>query len=123
MNKYIAILLLVFSGSVCAKVTTLSCKIENSNNIMHLIIDDSNNTVIKTYADDPFISKGKVIITKSHYVTNFPMSDRKYEIEIIIDRYSGNLSWEHGEPPFRQSSPENIRQRGKCIKIANEPNM
>ena len=123
MNKYIVILLLVFSESVCAEVTTLSCKIGKSNNIMYLIIDDSNNTVIKTYVDDPFVSKGKVVITKSHYVTSFPMSERRYEIEIIIDRYSGNLSWEHGEPLFSQSSPENIRQRGKCTKIANEPNM
>jgi hypothetical protein len=64
---------------------------------------------------------GEVSVRENNYVLHFPrIKDEQWEIVIMVSRYSGEIIWEHGRPPFGKLDPKNVHRSGKCEKGENK---
>ena len=60
------------------------------------------------------VHNGKLTTTDNSYVLHFQKTKTRSEIVVIINRYSGKIEWEHGEPPFGEMNPKNFFSLGVC---------
>ena len=120
MNKFIAILLLAFSGSAHSEIITLKCG-ATSLQSFYFIVDTSHTSVKLVFDDDPNVISGILEFTDHPYQLPFPSSDTRWETYVLIDRRSGKFFYEIGVPPFRSYNPDNISYVGQCKKAENKP--
>lgn len=53
------------------------------------------------------------------YVLHFPRTDERYEAVVIVNRYTGEATWEFGEPPFGEYTSDNAFYEGTCTRGDN----
>ena len=62
---------------------------------------------------------GSLTTLENNYVLHFAKTQNRYETLVKINRYSGKLAWEHGQPPFGEENIKNIFRSGVCSKDKN----
>ena len=65
------------------------------------------------------VVNGKLTTTENSYVLHFPKTKTRYETLVRINRYSGQIEWEHGEPPFGEFNLKNVVSAGVCSQGKN----
>jgi hypothetical protein len=65
--------------------------------------------------------EGSVSTADTHYVFSFPSSASRFAVQLTVQRLSGDLVWEHGQPPFGGFSEKNVRWSGRCEKVDAKP--
>jgi hypothetical protein len=80
----------------------------------HFVINEIGS--IAKYMNLTNVLNGKLTTTENSYVLHFPKTKTKtrHEILVRINRYSGKIEWEHGEPPFGEMNPKNVFSLGVC---------
>ena len=78
----------------------------------HFVINEIGS--IAKYMNLTNVLNGKLTTTENSYVLHFPKTKTRYEILVRINRYSGKIEWEHGEPPFGEMNPKNVFSLGVC---------
>jgi hypothetical protein len=74
------------------------------------------------YLNSNDMEVGELTTNEHKYVLHFPeVKDKRYEMVIQVNRYSGKLDWEHGIPPFGSFNAKNIFRSGTCVKGKNKP--
>ena len=65
------------------------------------------------------VVQGKLRATKNAFVLHFPKTKTRYETLVTVNRYSGKMEWEHGEPPFGELFSQNVFRLGVCTQGKN----
>ena len=65
------------------------------------------------------VVNGKLTTTENSYVLRFPKTKTRYETLVRINKYSGKIEWEHGEPPFGELNIKNVSFVGVCSQGKN----
>ena len=112
--------LLAPASHACAETVALECHMAGGG-IHYFIIDLANETAQFVTAETTVV--GMVHGDEHRYELSFPRSENRWEIRVHINRYSGTLAWEHGEPPFGQNSTNNVFRSGNCAKSDNRPKL
>ena len=95
----------------------LVCEIDSTKEIF-VIIPKSMVVKFMTAGDDVIV--GNLTITENRYDLHFPkIKKKRNETLVKINRYTGNLEWEHGKPPFGKFSSKNDHYVGVCSKEKN----
>lgn len=89
------------------------CKMNNGDEF-HLIYTTNTNKADMILSD--YDVSGTLKVNEHHYYFIFPKTNKRYETHITVNRYSGQLSWEYGSPPFGSSSIDNMHLSGTCTK-------
>jgi hypothetical protein len=121
MNRFaLLVVLLVFLSIANAETVTLECLFgDNSKSVF--ILDVSEKTAQLVTLEG--VETGTLQTDENRYQLQLPKSELRWETHIRIERYSGELSWEHGNPPFGELSTENVFRSGECEKISNKPKL
>jgi len=90
-----------------------ACKMNNGEEL-HLIFTANTDKADMVLSD--YHVSGELKVKEHHYYFFFPKTNKRYETHLIVNRYSGKLSWEHGSPPFGALSKDNIHLSGTCNK-------
>jgi hypothetical protein len=61
---------------------------------------------------------GKLETRDNLYILRFPKTKERWETWVKINRYSGEMEWEHGSKPFFTGNSNNVFFSGVC-KIIN----
>jgi len=112
------VVLFVYGGTVSAETLTLECLFDHGTKSV-FILDATEKSAQLVKLEE--VVAGTLQTDEHHYQLQFPKSEHRWEVHVQIERYSGKLSWEHGEPPFGKLSADNVFRFGKCEKIANKP--
>lgn len=90
----------------------LICALEGGGSDLYLLINKDEGIaqiVSITHAPD-----GELITNDTDYVLHFPKTDSRWEAVMTVNRYSGELVWEFGTPPFGIASLRNVVRTGTC---------
>jgi len=118
--KQLALIVVLFAygGTVSAEALTLECLFGDSTKTVFILDVTEMSAQLVTLEE---VVTGTLQTDEHRYQLQFPKSEDRWEVHVRIERYSGKLSWEHGEPPFGKFSTSNVFRSGKCEKIANKP--
>lgn len=109
----------IANGSdVRAESIVLECQMTGGEKLI-FILNIAEEAV--KFVKPEVVESGKLHISDYRYELQFPKSEYRWETHVRIERYSGDLSWEHGKPPFGQSSEDNVFRTGNCKKIDSKP--
>lgn len=90
----------------------LVCAMERGWSDLYLRINkDEGIAQIVNFTDAP---AGELTTNDTDYVLHFPKKDLRWEAVMTVNRYSGEVVWEYGIPPFGVASPDNVLRRGAC---------
>ena len=95
--------LLAPASHACAETVALECHMTGGG-IHYFIIDLANENRTVCYSRDHSGWDGSR--DEHRYELSFPRSENRWQIRVHINRYSGTLAWEHGEPPLRTELDE-----------------
>ena len=112
------VVLFAYGGTVSAEAFTLDCLFDNGTKSVFILDATEKSAQLITLEG---VETGTLQTDEHQYQLQFPKSEHRWEVYVRIERYSGKLSWEHGEPPFGKFSTSNVFRSGKCEKIANKP--
>ncbi|NRB81927.1 MAG: hypothetical protein HRU38_25265 [Saccharospirillaceae bacterium] len=115
MRLSFLILLNLLSISAFASSEMLDCLIESNQKIQILFDEDLNDS---TLVFDTYSIKGDMSKTEHHYQFEYQKSQKRWPTLLIVNRYNGSLSWEHGSEPFGGDSLDNVFRQGVCKKSA-----
>ena len=62
---------------------------------------------------------GKLTTTENSYILHFPKTKKRYETLVMINRYSGKIEWEHGEPTLGEWNSKTVYISGVCSQGKN----
>ena len=62
---------------------------------------------------DPAVT-GILTVNEHKYVLHFPSTEERYETVVNVNRYTGEMEFEAGEPPFGELNSKNIFWTGNC---------
>ena len=96
-----------------AQETMLSCVMDNKDKVT--VIFGESTDISSLVLKDTSVS-GTTKVTEHHYSFIYPKTKGRYETHITVNRYTGELTWEHGAKPFGGASANNIFRKGKCNK-------
>ena len=95
----------------------LVCDIDGTR---EFFVINEKSLVVKFMTAGDDIVLGKIIIKENRYDLHFPKIKKKRKETLVkINRYSGNLEWEYGKPPFGKYSSKNDHAVGLCSKEKN----
>jgi hypothetical protein len=85
---------------------------DDSTDKRYFLINKSRSIAKFMNADD--VHYGKLTTTENAYILHFPKTKKRWEALHTINRYSGKLEWEHGDPPFGRLLSDNVFRLGVC---------
>lgn len=94
------------------------CTMEKRNMDKKYFVINKSESIAK-FMNPTNAVKGKLTTTENSYVLHFPKTPKRYETIVKINRYSGQVEWEHGEPPFGEFNLKNIAMAGVCSQGKN----
>ncbi len=112
-------LLTLVSTGAWGDVVSLECLTGDHGRIF--VLDESNGTV--QLVTPNFVRQGKYQVDEHRYQLQFPRTETGWEIHVTIMRYSGKMTWEHGDSPFDEDSLDNVFSTGQCKRINYEPTL
>lgn len=118
--RYAVLILILLAGTANAEQSALECKYK-AGFVNHIKFDIADSTVILISGDS--VRKGSVEVTDTHYRFVIPPTDKTYEARITVNRHSGEVTYEFGDPPFNELNPDNVIHEGKCDKASVEPTL
>lgn len=121
MRLLLVFVVLMTSATLSAEETMLQCDFADGGLFFHLRINADGESVL-FLASATTTRNGVVETTKDHYQIVLPELSQFYEARININRYSGEMNYEIGHPPFT-SNPDNVVIEGICKKIAVNPKL
>ena len=102
--------LVTYGGCVNADALTLECVFgDNSKSVFILDVTEESAQIVKLEG----VEIGTLRMDKHRYDLRFPKTEHSWEKHVRIERYSGSLSREHGQPPFGVFSKDNVFRSGK----------
>ena len=114
----IAMWVLTPAIAIATEDFALRCLSRDGSEFQILSGPDTNQA--RLVLDDQVVL-GTVKTSETHYELRFPRSDTRQETRIVVNRFSGAMTVEHGTPPFDSASKGNIHRLGKCYKIEKSP--
>ncbi len=66
------------------------------------------------FVDPDPMAVGQLIVRENVYFMKFPATKRQWETWVRVNRYSGEMEFEAGKPPFFTTNFDNIFSLGKC---------
>jgi hypothetical protein len=111
-------LVLLPSIASAAEEFALRCLSRDSSEFQ--ILSGPGTNKARLVLDDQVVL-GAVKTSETHYELHFPPSETRQETHIVVNRFSGAMTLEHGTAPFGTASKGNILRLGKCYKIEKTP--
>jgi hypothetical protein len=109
----------VMSEEVKDEEILIVCKMGTGGAETYFVINKSRS-IAKYMNLSENVVYGKLTITENSYVLHFPKTKTTYEALHRINRYSGEIEWEHGEPPFGEFNMlKNVFRSGVCSQGKN----
>ena len=84
------------------------CTMGKGDTDKRYFVINKSRSIAKFMNDSENVVNGKLTTTENSYVLHFPGTKTRYEALHRINRYSGRIEWEHGEPPFGEFNMKNI---------------
>lgn len=105
------IMLIGFQTTLQSQDLAMTCNMQYGGRIFIAIIPE---TMESDLAYNGALIRGSMMVGTHLFHFVYPASDNRYEIRISVNRRSGDLFWEHGNPPFGASNRRNVHKRGLC---------
>ena len=114
---FLAVLHPLESNGTTNEEFLLVCEIDGTREFFVL---NPKSLVVKFMTAQHDVVIGNITIKENRYDLHFPkIKKKRNETLIKINRYSGELEWEYGRPPFGRYSPKNEHSVGVCSKKKN----
>ena len=119
--RIVLLLVMVFAPlAESAEKNVLECKY-GSGFVQHIKFDVDDSSVLLISGDST--RNGSVEVTDTHYSFIIPKTEKTYEARITVNRYSGEATYEFGEPPFGKLNRDNVLHTGICENVSDKPNL
>jgi len=105
----------VFSAAYCSSVHSQDDRLEcemNDGGKINILCAKENQSCDLVLSDSYFT--GEFVEQKHHIYIIFPKGENRYETRLTLNKYTGEISWEHGTEPFGEASPNNVFRSGQC---------
>ena len=113
MKKILFIFFLIFTNTAFAEEEILlTCTVTKSNKYYFVINKTKLTSKFMNVSKD--VLNGKLSINENTYILHFPKTRKRYETIVIINRYSGKMNYEFGDPPFGEFNLNNVVNQGNC---------
>ena len=113
MKKILFIFFLIFTNTAFAEEEILlTCTVTKSNKYYFVINKTKLTSKFMNVSKD--VLNGKLSINENTYILHFPKTRKRYETFVMINRYSGKMHYEFGDPPFGEFNLNNVVNQGNC---------
>ena len=108
----------VMSETVQDEEILIVCTVGKEGTRKRYFVINRSRSIAK-FMNSSKVVNGKLTTTENSYVLHFPKTKTRYETLVRVNRYSGEMEWEHGEPPFGEFNLKNVVSAGVCSQGKN----
>jgi hypothetical protein len=103
--------LVVLYLPIQANGLTINCNLQGGSMVSIVL---HTETPVSELVMDNSVVKGSARLGEHIYSFVYPPTKNRYEIRLSINRFTGDLLWEHGRSPFGVFSDRNVHRKGLC---------
>ena len=115
MRYVVLFLFFILTSNAYAKEVMIKCT-KKADERIFVLFKDTGKALYASAGD----IRGTFKETETEYKLHFPKTDERYEMVVTINRYSGEILKEFGQPPFGEFKKGNVFWSAKCSEMAHK---